>query len=359
MHASIREALERSGAVIEPGGAQVKHFGDPQEELRCALESCVLTDRSDLGRLLAVGPDLLGLLHRLSTADLLTLAAGEGKPTVLTSPKGRIVERLFVHHLGQAGILLVGGRESSTRVEQHLRRYTVREDTGLTDASESTSQFGLVGPRAAEVIEAAGWSRPGPYQVVPAALAGTELQLLGQDGLSGEGFSVVAPAPLAGAVWSSLVQLVSTSGGCPAGDLALESHRVLKGLPASGHELTEDYNPLEAGLWEAVSFTKGCYVGQEIVARLRTYDKVSRALVGIELPAGTAPPPPGCRLLHEGREVGRLTSAVLPPGRQAPVGLGFVKRREIGDSLDLQLIAVDGATLSARIVRPPSSHQAG
>ena len=126
---------------------------------------------------------------------------------------------------------------------------------------------------------------------------------------------------------------------------------MLRGLPASGHELTEDYNPLEANQWDAVSFDKGCYVGQEVVARLRTYDKVSRTIVGLELPAGCALPEKGARLFDEEQAVGEVTSAVELPGRPTAIGLAYVKRRTLRDDLELRVGAVEGA--AARVVKLP------
>jgi folate-binding protein YgfZ len=112
----------------------------------------------------------------------------------------------------------------------------------------------------------------------------------------------------------------------PAGDRAVEAWRILRGLPDNGSELTEERNPLEAGLWDAVSFSKGCYVGQEVVARLNTYDKVTRDLRGLTFPEGVEPPERGAPLLAGPRRVGEITSALRPPGRPGAVALGFVKR---------------------------------
>jgi folate-binding protein YgfZ len=90
--------------------------------------------------------------------------------------------------------------------------------------------------------------------------------------------------------------------------------------------MDEDRNPLEAGLWDAVSFTKGCYVGQEVVARLRTYDKVVRSRVTLVLPPGAAVPPRSAELRQGERVLGAITSAVLPPGSEAPVAMGYLRR---------------------------------
>ena len=128
---------------------------------------------------------------------------------------------------------------------------------------------------------------------------------------------------------------------------------LLLGIPSGGAELTEEYNPLEAGLREAVSFDKGCYVGQEVIARLKTYDKISRSIVGVELPGSAAPAAPGTRLFQNGRDIGALTSCVVPPGFTEAIGLAYVKHRFVEPDLEMNLESPDGP-LRARLRRLPS-----
>jgi len=343
------EIWKRCGAVIAPETGRPLHFGDPEAELRCALDSCALVDRSDDSRLLATGPDFLGLLHRLSTGDVASLVEGQGKPTVLTTPKGRIVERLYVHHLGEAGVLAVGGPGSGKPVTEHLARYTFAEQIGLEQTTRRTFQLAVIGPRAGASLK--DMDLPERFRSRSVSIAGVPLQALGQDGLSGDGFSITGNADDAAAVWQTLSTLVEQAGGRAAGDEALEAWRVLRGLPASGHELTEEYNPLEAGLWEAVSFDKGCYVGQEVVARLRTYDKVSRTLVGLELRAESVTHPPGTKLYLGDGPVGTLTSMAWPAGLSAPVGLAYLKTRVLRPGQELRV--GKRGDIKARVVKLP------
>jgi folate-binding protein YgfZ len=352
MQRSLRDSLFQSGAVINGERALPLHFGSPEAELRTALHRAVLVERSTLGRVLSRGPDLLNLLHRLSTHAVSGLEAGEGRPTVLTTAKGRIVARLFVHHLGDQGVLLVGGPDSAPRIIEHIDHYTFSESTALSDMTSESCQLALVGPMAAEALEAAGFSRPEPYHVLRDSFEGTPVDILGQDGLTGSGFSVVVPAELGGALWRALFLAVTKIDGRPAGEDAMEAYRILRGIPAPGAELNEEHNPLEAGLWDAVSFEKGCYVGQEVVARLNTYDKVVRTIMGLELPEKAAPPAAGTPLFRDDREVGRITSATLPPGHLRPVALAYVTRRAVEPGIDVRIGAPD-AEQSAKLIEPP------
>ncbi len=127
---------------------------------------------------------------------------------------------------------------------------------------------------------------------------------------------------------------------------------MLRGIGVSGQEYTEDHNPLEAGLWEAVSFDKGCYVGQEVIARLNTYDKVSRSIVGLRLPPGADVPAPGTELYAGERRVGKVTSALVPPGWEHAVALAYVKRGDGTAGAELSL-GKAGSPATAAVVELP------
>jgi len=309
--------------------AQARHADDERAELRAALTSCALFDRNDSARVIGDGPDLLGLLQRLSTADLGALEPGAGKPTVLTSPKGRIVQRLHVHHLRDTGLLLIAGQLPVSGLLDHIARFTFAEETGLADASASWALFGIAGPRADEATRVAGFEAAPRYGAIGTEHEGRQVFVIGHDGDGGPGQSFLVPQETSATVQSVLSRAVRQCDGLPASRRAREDQRILRGLPASGAELTQGYNPLEAGLLEAVSFNKGCYVGQEVVARLQTYDKVSRRLVGLEFLAEAAPPDPPIALFHAGKTVGTLTSVTRPAGFDRAIGLAYVKRSAI------------------------------
>mgnify|MGYP001446469916 CR=1 FL=1 len=294
-----------------------------------ALRAPAVADRTDLGRLIGTGPDLLGLLHRLSTGDVQDLRAGEGKETVLTNAKGRIVERLFVHHLGDDGVLIVAGQGGAERVLAHLARFTFAEKTGLSDVTDETFAFALFGARWEEASRALGIPELAPFGTSALGIAGTPVHASRTNGFTSDGVLLTGPRGDAGRVFAALVEAAGSLGGGAIDAQTLEAWRVGEGLPSANHELTEGHNPLEAGLTGAISFTKGCYVGQEVVARLNTYDKVSLSLIRLELEAGAPVPALGSAIVHEGKRIGEVTSAVLPPGRLAVVALAYIKSREL------------------------------
>jgi len=156
--------------------------------------------------------------------------------------------------------------------------------------------------------------------------------------LGGDGYHLTAPAgtlpSLRAAIRERLPALVEADGAC------LETLRIEAGLPAAERELTEDYNPWEAHLEDAISLNKGCYVGQEVIARLNTYRKVSKSLVRLRLGPGT--PSPGARIAgSSGEAIGTLTSVAAVPGEDRVVGLGYVGVEEERDGLEVTIVDGD------------------
>jgi folate-binding protein YgfZ len=319
--------------------------------LTFAETAAAVADRSDLARLVGTGPDLLALLHRLSTADLKDLREGDGVPTVLTNAKGRIVERLFVHHFGVDGVLILAGPQAAARVRDHIKKFTFAEQTGIADQTDATFALALVGPRWKEAAAAAGIPLPRPYGASHATIADVPVRIAGTNGFDANGVLVIGERESASRVREALARAAARVGGGAIDAAGLEAWRILRWLPVSGHELTEDHNPLEAGLRDAVSFTKGCYVGQEVVARLNTYDKVSRTIVRLELAPGAPAPARGASVLHDGRVVGAVTSATLPEGRSQAVALAYVKLRELPEEIASVTVVDGGASFAATVAR--------
>ena len=294
------------------------------DALAAALGGVALADRSGLARLRGTGPDLLDLLQRLGTGDVRGLARGEGRRTVLTTPKGRIVAHLFVHVLEDA-VLLVGTHGAAPAVRAHVLRYTFAEQVHLEDVTARTRALAIVGPAAGRALETAGLPAPPALGALASTAEGVALTVLGHDGSSPDGFLIVCEAADAASTETMLQAAVRRCGGETLDDQGLTAWEILRGHGTAA-EYNEDHNPLEAGLTEAVSFSKGCYVGQEVVARLRTYDKVARALVALVVRGAAPAPVAGTPVTADGRAVGLVTRSVLPPGGHHAVALAYLKR---------------------------------
>ncbi|NEP29822.1 MAG: folate-binding protein, partial [Moorea sp. SIO3I6] len=150
-------------------------------------------------------------------------------------------------------------------------------------------------------------------------------------------YTLICPAENAAQVWQTL----TTAGAIPIGDRVWEQLRIQQGRPAPGHELTKDYNPLEAGLWKTISFSKGCYIGQETIARLNTYKGVKQRLWGIRL---SAPTDLGSVITVDGKKVGKLTSVTETD--QGLFGLAYIRTKAGGVGLKVLLGDVEGEILA-------------
>jgi aminomethyltransferase len=282
---------------------------------RAARQGAVVIDRAVEGRVRATGRDRLDLLQRMSTQDMIKLAPGQAAFTVLTTPLARIVDRLWVLGLADSNVWITGpGRALAVR--KWLSGYIFfRDEVKLSDASTELGQLGLYGAGAAQVAEAL---LPGAAGLAANALLEHEGLIIARGRpLAGDGFTVLAPADRIAAVWAA----AEGAGAVPAGDDTYDLLRLAAGQPAAGHELTEDYIPLELALWDSVSFSKGCYIGQEIIARMESRGKLARRLVGLRL---AGPVERGAPVRVAEREVGAITSTGVLPD-QGPVALTVLK----------------------------------
>ena len=265
---------------------------------------------SYLGRLRLRGSDALDLLDRLSTNRLTDLVApGMGMGSVLTTNKGRIIDFLGVH-LEDDGLLVVTSGEATEKIEEWIDFYTIMEDVETVDISSETFQFRILGSTTQSLSNDV--AQLAKFHALKEEICGIECIVIRSQMLGEPCLDVIGPSVAA----KTVSQELEVSGIHV--ELSLDEYeriRVESGYPAFGSELTEDFNPLEAGLIEHISFNKGCYIGQEVVARLNTYEKVQKKLVKLVW-NGTIK---GKDLSMEGQKAGVITSAL------DGVGLGFVR----------------------------------
>ena len=311
---------------------------------------------SGAGRLKLTGADARDLLNRLSTNLVDPNApAGEVTATVLTSDRGRIVDLVYVAHYGDHQLLLTGAGQQDN-VAAFLDKYTIMEDIEVEDITGSTALLALTGPAAGAIVSAAaGGLTDDGAQVI--ALPGNP-EGEGADGP--QRYRILAPAANGGAAMRRL----QAAGAVPISAAAAETIRIARGRPQYGAEMGDAYNPLEAGLIGAIDFHKGCYIGQEVIARLDTYRKVQKYLVALSFDAGAGVVADlvGARLLDgAGKAMGLVTSAaVLPPdedgdGGGAVIGLGYVRAgaAEVGASFSVAQAGGNAAGGGARITGRP------
>jgi len=253
---------------------------------------------SVFSRIRLLGSGRLDFLHRISTADLRALRAGEGKPAVLATPIGRMVDYLFVLAF-ETSALLLGGGGNQEKVVRWLRKYIFfNDDVQVQDESALGRLWGL-DDQAARAI-CAHWGADEPAHDLPEYAHQTSCLPAG-----GSLTFLRAPSAL-GLDWLLLSQgLDDAAEARPAQDF--DAWRIAHGYPLFPNEINEDYLPLEAGLWSAVSFAKGCYTGQEVLARMESRGQIAKRLVRL---TASAPIAAGAALSDErGEPVGQVTSA--------------------------------------------------
>jgi len=229
----------------------------------------------------------------------------------MLNAQGRMLTDMHVFELGDAVLLTLPALVTQA-IHEHLDRFIFSEDVHVRDASESLAQFGVYGPLAREAIARATLDAPG-------------VVVIADDDPGVDGFDVFADRALAASVRDSLVQ----AGAVPVALSDVETVRVESGRPRWGADMDTDTIPLEAGIdGRAISRTKGCYVGQEVIVRVmdRGHGRVARRLVGLTFDPAAGVPVPGAHVSSADREIGRLTSAVWSPALERPIALGYVHR---------------------------------
>ncbi len=283
-----------------------------------AQHTAVFADRSQLGMIKITGESRLDLLDRMSTQAVKRLGSGEGAATILTTEIGRIIDRLILYASSDTVYALTSEGHADQLARYLMQFVFFNDDFHMEDVSEATAVFAIYGPRADDMLQAVGF----PEVELPlhhwrqAAINGLTLYLHRTDPIMGHGYYLMGQADDKEAIR----QLLLDHNFLFADEAAFDYLRIQAGLPRFRHELTLDYIPLEANLWEDVSFNKGCYIGQEIIARLESRGRLAKQLIKLN-PA--QPVTPGTQIVAEGKAVGSITSAAVGP--DGPVALGYVK----------------------------------
>lgn len=249
------------------------------EAYEAARKTAAFAEISDHGWLRLTGRDRLDLLHRISTNHVKNLPAGAGAPTVLTNASARIIALLIVY-AGQETVFVRTMPGQASTVQRYVQGLIFWQDeVTVADASAEVAQFSLYGPEAsARIGELAGVDTGAlaPAAWTTGKIGGAAATVHRDSVVEPYAFTIVVPAASAAHVRNTLAEC------CPAlspGDAELL--RIEAGLPGWGRELSDQVTPLETGLLPAIHFNKGCYTGQEVIARQTNYDKVTRNLVGL------------------------------------------------------------------------------
>jgi folate-binding protein YgfZ len=299
------------------------HFGDEEGEYRTLTGGAGLVPLARHAEVELTGNERANFLNRLCTNKVDRLPAGTGAEAFLTDAKAHILAHLFVFARPECLVLFSLGAEGA-KIASHLDRYLIREKVAIHDRTAQRLVMLLAGPDAEPLLRRLTSAElPGKHldhtgiEVDGAAVEARAVDLGGQTALL-----LSCEVETAATVWKTLRQNGARACGCKAADAV----RIEAGWPVYGRDITEDNLPQEVARDErTISFTKGCYLGQETVARIDSRGHVNRTLVGLRF-HGAEVPAPGTELSAQGQVVGTVTSAAVSPRQGVAVALGYVRR---------------------------------
>lgn len=373
--AALRQVQRQAGAQIDPAvaaglvPATYAAVGD-ETAIAAARTGVALADYTGWTWLQLTGADRLTFLHNQTTQDFRTLEPGQGRSAVVVTSTARTIDWITGYATDLA-LDLLAAPQMAKRLIPWLDRYIFPMDrVAIADRSTQVGTLVLIGPGAIALLASlglGGLAALPEHQHGSGAIAGVPVRWAIGSGLGLPGVtlwvetpelaatSAVAttdppaqghPSPPAlGTQLATVWQALHQGGATPLGATAWERLRIEQGRPMPGQELTDDFNPLEAGLWQSISFNKGCYIGQETIARLDTYKGVKQQLWGIQLDGVVEPGTP----LHLGEEkVGRLTSCV--PTATGAIALGYVRTKAGGAGLTVTAGDRTGITVAVPLL---------
>jgi folate-binding protein YgfZ len=321
---------------------------DIVRQYRAAREAVALFDRSPLGKVTVTGPDRQTFLQGMLTNDVKGLAPGRGVPAAFLDAHGKVMALLAVYAAADR-VLLELPASLTEKTLQTLDRYLISEKAYFEAVDEAFAILSLQGPGARPLLErlAGGSLDLPPYGHAEVSMGGAPVRVINRPEGPAPGFHCWVPAEHAAAVKSAF----ESAGAVPAGPDTLDVLRVEAGQPWYPQDVDDSVILPETRLESLVSYTKGCYIGQETVARVKYRGHVNRALSGLVVD-GERVPDTGARLTAEGKEVGRVTSAVRSIALGRPIALGYVRREHFEPGRALTVVD-DGGEQPVRVVALP------
>lgn len=355
----LHEFHHRLGArFFDLDGAQAAaDYGDPAAEYKALHETAGILDFSFRGRICLLGNDRVRFLHGQITNDVKKLSDGQGCYSALTTAKGKMESDLNVFCLPEE-LLLDFEPGLAEKIIQRLDKFIVADDVQIVDAAPHYGLLTVQGPQAAEIVNATGLtigesSHERTIVKIPDDTLG-EIYLAAMPRLRSRGFDIFVPNQSLGAVADKLIAAARQMGGRACGWTAFEIARIEAGIPRFGADMDGANLPMECGIEaSAMSFNKGCYIGQEVLNRVHTIGHVTKELRGLRLADDLKTlPRRGDKLFHNGKEVGYLTSSVKSPALDANIALGYVRREANQIGTPVALHTADGESMASIVALP-------
>jgi folate-binding protein YgfZ len=314
------------------GAATAANFGDSDREFQALRSGCGLYDLGFRTKISLTGNDRVRWLNGMVSNKIKDLPEGQGVYAFVLNVQGHILGDLYAYNRGES-LVIDTDHSQLEKILGVFKRYIIMDKVEVKDLSDELTAIGLVGPRSREVLQAAGIEVPemlGLQAITPrcdCACDCLECTLVRGDA-PGVSYELWISSGEVKKVWDALV----AAGATPTGSEALEKSRIVSGIPLYGVDIRERELPQETDQMRALNFQKGCYIGQEIVERIRSRGNVHRKFTGFVCD-GAAPIAPGDKVVLAEKEIGEITSVTTlrEPGGNSTVALGYI-RREIGSA---------------------------
>jgi folate-binding protein YgfZ len=321
-----------------------------------ATTRVALADRTSRCRIAVTGPDRAKFLHNLTTNEIKRLPVGEGCEAFVTSLQGKTLGYVLIMAC-ESELLVRSDPEGLAQILPHFQKYGLFDEVGIESVATTTFEFHLAGPDARDVLERIGAEPPdGLYAHRIANVGGASVRLIRESPTGRVGWTLIGHASDADRVAKALRENGAPGGLVDLSNAEFEVLRIEAGTPVFGHDVTQANLPQELDRdARAISFVKGCYLGQETVARIDALGHVNRLLKGLTLAQGP-PPPPGTALeAADGKAVGAVTSSAWSPGWGRALALAYVRTTHAapGTELRLALSGSASATVSDLPMLPP------
>jgi len=334
----LRTALEAmhlsNGATLGTwfGCALPDRFGDWRVEYGYLRESVGVVDKNHRAYLSFTGPDRVRYLNAILTNNIKELAENRGTVSLLLNSQGHIQAEIETYALGDE-LFCVSYAMIRERLIEGLEKYIIMDDVTLSDQTEEYGTLAVEGPKAAAVTaELTGVDLGGMAELETreVSVGGVPCRMIRRSPAGVGGAEFLAKRADIEALWKTAVEAARRHGGGPAGYAALNVVRLEQRIPWFAYDFGEKQIPHEAGLQDShISYTKGCYTGQEIVERVRSRGQVNRVRVSLKI-EGAEGVAANAVLLAEGKEVGFVTRTGFSPGMNARIGMGYVRREKAG-----------------------------
>lgn len=352
LDAPLAAAHANAGATMGAwfGCALPDHFGDWRAEYRAARESAALIDKNYRAYLSFTGVDRVRYLNAILTSNIRDLKPGEANVSLLLSPQGHILAEIETYAM-QEHFLSVSYAMIRGRLIETIEKFIIMDDVTLTDDTDRLGTLAVEGPKTRDLVrDLCGIDLDAMPELghTEAKVNSVPCRLVRRSPGAVVGGEFVAERAQLPELWETLLGAVRTRGGTAMGYTALSARRLEQGIPWFGYDFDEHYIPHEAGLEAShISYTKGCYTGQEIVERVRSRGHVNRVRVGLKFSSGE-PPRTGTPLVSEGNTVGQVTRAAFSPALGSAIGMGYVRREHSAPGSHLSL-----ADASAEVISLP------